>query len=54
MKRSSAGVRSIFWLATMFAIVFLVQAQSRDIRAITPGTKSAPPSAFSIKMASQP
>ena len=43
MKRSSAGVRSIFWLATMFAIVFLVQAESGDMRTITPRTKSAPP-----------
>ena len=36
-------VRSIFWLATMFAIVFLVQAESGDRRTITPHTKSAPP-----------
>jgi plastocyanin len=32
MKRLNAVLRPTFWLATMFAIVFLSQAQSRDRR----------------------
>src|SRR5258708_39589518 len=42
MKRLTAA-RPIFWLAMMFAIVFLVQAESGDRRASMPNTKSAPP-----------
>jgi plastocyanin len=42
MKRLNAA-RPIFWLAMMFAIVFLVQAESGDRRASMPNTKSAPP-----------
>ena len=34
MKRLNAVLRLTFWLATMFAIVFLSQAQSRDRRTI--------------------
>src|SRR6266581_3727701 len=41
MKRSNA-FRSIFWLATMFAIAFLVRAESGDKRTRTPQTMSAP------------
>src|SRR6266704_2903765 len=41
MKRSNA-VRSIFWLATMFAIVFLVRAESGERRTSTPRTMGAP------------
>ena len=41
MKRLNAG-RPIFWLATMFAIVFLVRAESGDRRTSIPETKSAP------------
>src|SRR5437762_7942063 len=41
MKRSNA-FRSIFWLATTFAIVFLVRAESGDKRTSTPQTMSAP------------
>src|SRR6266478_7147551 len=43
MKRLNAVVRLTFWLATMFAIVFLVRAESSDKRISTPHTKSAPP-----------
>jgi plastocyanin len=44
MKRLNA-VRGIFWLAIIFAIAFLVQAESGDRRTSTPQTKSmsAPP-----------
>jgi plastocyanin len=42
MKRSNA-VRAIFWLGMVFAIVFLVRAESGDRRISTPHTKSAPP-----------
>src|SRR6266542_3326735 len=42
MKRSNA-VRAIFWLGMIFAIVFLVRAESGDRRASMPDTKSAPP-----------
>jgi plastocyanin len=44
MKRLNA-VRGIFWLAIIFAIAFLVQAESGDRRISTPQTKSmsAPP-----------
>ncbi|HSS16625.1 MAG TPA: hypothetical protein VLQ29_06560, partial [Candidatus Dormibacteraeota bacterium] len=42
MKRLNAA-RPIFWLAMMFAIVFLVQAESGDRHASMPNTKSAPP-----------
>jgi plastocyanin len=44
MKRSNA-VRVIFWLATMFAIVFLVRAESGDKRTITRAQQetAAPP-----------
>jgi plastocyanin len=42
MKRSNA-VRAIFWLGMIFAIVFLVRAESGERRTITPHTKSAPP-----------
>ncbi len=47
MKRSNA-VRSFFWLATMFAIVFLVRAESGERRASTPQTMSAPHAAIQI------
>src|SRR5438093_9111498 len=42
MKRSNA-VRAIFWLGMIFAVVFLVRAESGDRRTSTPHTKSAPP-----------
>jgi len=42
MKRSNA-VRAIFWLGMIFAIVFLVRAESGDRRSSMPDTKSAPP-----------
>src|SRR6266478_7804519 len=42
MKRSNA-VRGIFWLGMIFAIVFLVRAESGDRRMSMPDTKSAPP-----------
>jgi len=41
MKRSNA-VRTTFWLATMFAIVFLVRAESGERRTSAPHTMSAP------------
>ena len=41
MKRSNAA-RGIFWLTIMFAIGFLVQAESGDRRTSMPHTKSAP------------
>src|SRR5437764_13529776 len=41
MKRSNA-VRAVFWLATIFAIVFLVRAESGDKRISTPHTMSTP------------
>ena len=41
MKRSNA-LRSVFWLATIFAIVFLVRAESGDKRTIASQTMSAP------------
>ncbi len=40
MKRLNA-VRAIFWLATTFAIVFLVRAESGDRRISAPDAKSA-------------
>src|SRR5438876_12299231 len=43
MKRSNFVARPIFWLAMMFAIVFLVRAESGDRRATMPRTNSAPP-----------
>ena len=42
MKRSNA-VRAIFWLGMIFAIVFLVRAESGDRRTNMPNRKSAPP-----------
>src|SRR5207245_5351432 len=42
MKRSNV-LRTIFWVASMFAIVFLVRAESGDRRTRMPDTKSAPP-----------
>src|SRR5436309_9815652 len=42
MKRSNA-VRAIFWLGMIFAIVFLVRAESGDRRGSMPHAKSAPP-----------
>ena len=44
MKRLNV-VRTIFWLGMIFAIVFLVRAESGDMRTSTPQTKSmsAPP-----------
>src|SRR6266536_3253268 len=42
MKRSNA-VRAIFWLGMIFAIVFLVRAESGDRRTSMSDTKSAPP-----------
>ena len=47
MKRSSA-VRAIFWLATMFAIVFLVRAESGDRHTSMPQAKSAAPAPIRI------
>ena len=41
MKRSNA-VRAIFWLGMIFAIVFLVRAESGDRRTSTPRTMGAP------------
>ena len=41
MKRLNA-VRAIFWLGMIFAIVFLVRAESGDMRASMPDAKSAP------------
>jgi plastocyanin len=41
MKRSNA-VRAVFWLATIFAIVFLVRAESGDKRTSASQTMSAP------------
>src|SRR5438093_866110 len=43
MKRLNAAVRLTFWLGMIFAIVFLVRAESGDRRTSTPHTKSAPP-----------
>jgi plastocyanin len=42
MKRSNA-VRGIFWLGMIFAIVFLVRAESGDRRTSVPDRKGAPP-----------
>jgi plastocyanin/N-acetylneuraminic acid mutarotase len=42
MKRLNA-VRGIFWLAIIFVIAFLVQAESGDRRGSIPHAKSAPP-----------
>ena len=42
MKRLNA-VRAIFWLGMIFAIVFLVRAESGDRRTNMPNRKSAPP-----------
>ena len=42
MKRLNA-VRGIFWLAIIFVIAFLVQAESGDKRGSMPHAKSAPP-----------
>ena len=42
MKRSNA-VRAIFWLGMIFAIVFLVRAESGDRRTSMPDRKGAPP-----------
>ena len=42
MKISNAA-RLIFWLAAIFAIGFLVRAESGERRASMPNTKSAPP-----------
>jgi plastocyanin len=42
MKRLNA-VRAIFWLGMIFAIVFLVRAESGDRRGSMPHAKSAPP-----------
>src|SRR5437870_1409374 len=42
MKRLNA-VRAIFWLGMIFAIVFLVRAESGDRRMSMPDTKGAPP-----------
>src|SRR5438093_2591070 len=42
MKRSNA-VRATFWLGMIFAIVFLVRAESGERRTSNPHTKSAPP-----------
>ncbi|PYK94786.1 MAG: hypothetical protein DME36_04260, partial [Verrucomicrobia bacterium] len=47
MKRSNA-LRTIFWVASMFAIVFLVRAESGDRRTRMPDTKSAPPAPIRI------
>src|SRR6266571_2823593 len=47
MKRSNA-VRPVFWLATMFAIVFLVRAESGDKRTSAPHTVTAPSAPISI------
>src|SRR5204862_2808247 len=41
--RLNAAVRLTFWLATMFAVVFLVRAESGDRHTSMPQTKSAPP-----------
>src|SRR5438093_4455593 len=42
MKRSNA-VRATFWVRMIFAIVFLVRAESGERRTSNPHTKSAPP-----------
>ena len=52
MKISNAA-RLIFWLAAIFAIGFLVRAESGEKRANAANTKSAPLSALSIKTASR-
>jgi plastocyanin/N-acetylneuraminic acid mutarotase len=51
MKRLNAAARSIFWLVMTFAVVFWVQAESRDRRANMPQTKSA--AAHSIRIFDQ-
>jgi plastocyanin len=43
MKRLNAAGRSIFWLGMIFAIVFLVRAESGDKHPSLPRAKSAPP-----------
>src|SRR5207249_4524274 len=43
MKRLNAAVRLTFWLGMIFAIVFLVRAESGERRTSNPHTKSAPP-----------
>jgi plastocyanin len=43
MKQLNAAVRLTFWLAMIFAIVFLVRAESSDRRVNMPRAKSAPP-----------
>ena len=55
MKRSNA-VRATFWLATIFAIAFLVRAESGDRRASVPQARSAAPAPIrlSTKTASPP
>ncbi len=47
MKRSNA-VRVTFWLATIFAIAFLVRAESGDRRASVPQARSAAPAPIRI------
>src|SRR6266480_3472716 len=47
MKRSNA-LRATFWLATIFAIAFLVRAESGDRRASVPQARSAAPAPIRI------
>jgi len=47
MKRSNA-VRVTFWLAAIFAIAFLVRAESGDRRASVPQARSAAPAPIRI------
>jgi plastocyanin/N-acetylneuraminic acid mutarotase len=42
MKRSNAAVRATFWLAPIFAIAFLVRAESGDRSASAPDKRSVP------------
>src|SRR5262249_27272697 len=53
MKRSNA-VRAILWLGIMFAIVFLVRAESGDRRTSMPNTKSAAPAIRILDQNGQP
>jgi plastocyanin len=53
MKRLNA-VRPIFWLGIMFAIVFLVRAESGDKRTSMPNTKSASPRLRIFDQSGQP
>src|SRR5256886_4904330 len=48
MRRSNAAAPPIFWVAIMFAIGFLTQAESGDRHTSMPQIKSAPPGAIRV------